>query len=540
MSCKFALVLCAFGTVLAAQPTLEGTVTDALRHSGIAGVQVRLTSPNHEEHETSTDEAGRFSFDNLPVDAYTVILRKEGYIPADGSDEMPGRLPVVRPGTERVSLEMLALSELRGRVLHSDGTPAEGVELLLDRANFTQRTTLSGVDGAFVFPDLRPGSYYVLARPKTASPGKDSAREAATYYPEALDLSQAQEVIIGSSGTVSGIDIHLRNNTLYQLNGVVVNNSGERVKATVELRRKVSSGSAAWLLLSRGTFAAGGGETISIYAPPDSTEPYASTAGDDGRFSFFVPAGEWVIHARAEISDNRQMVGDLTVVVPAEQQESLQIPLEDTFDLRGIAEAEGERNGQWFVPGPILRPVEAELPLVSAFGGTALNLSAGADLGGERQKPILFTNVRAGSYTVQPSAAALMTGLYLVGFSVGGQNAMGRTFYLSATATDLRAVFRRAKGGLQGRTEKGEPATVLIIPESDSPTGIICIDSPKERPFSVPPLAPGNYIVVAVDKMDPLRFADRSVRAALLTLGTRIKIDDTILNLTIPVHRWPE
>ena len=133
-----------------------------------------------------------------------------------------------------------------------------------------------------------------------------------------------------------------------------------------------------------------------------------------------------------------------------------------------------------------------------------------------------------------------MTGLYLVGLSVGGQNVMDGTFYVSATTTDLRAVFRRAKGGLQGRTERGEPATVLIIPESDSPSGIICIDASKERPFSVSQLAPGKYTVVAVDKMNPLQFALPSLRAALMTLGTRVKIEDAILSLTIPVHRWPD
>ena len=76
-----------------------------------------------------------------------------------------------------------------------------------------------------------------------------------------------------------------------------------------------------------------------------------------------------------------------------------------------------------------------------------------------------------------------MTGLYLVGLSAGGQNVMDKTFYVSATTTDLRAVFRRAKGGLRGRTEKGEPATVVIIPESDSANFVICIDSSKENIF---------------------------------------------------------
>lgn len=55
MSWKFALVLSVFGPALAAQPALEGTVTDPIRHTGIAGVSVRLTSPNHPEHETTPD-----------------------------------------------------------------------------------------------------------------------------------------------------------------------------------------------------------------------------------------------------------------------------------------------------------------------------------------------------------------------------------------------------------------------------------------------------------------------------------------------------
>lgn len=296
MTCKFALVLSVFSPLLAAQATLQGTVTDPVRHSGIADVSVRLTSPNHEDHETTTDEGGKFSFNNLPVETYMVFLRKEGYIPADGSDEIPGRLRVVRPGTERLSLKMLTLSELRGRVLHSDGTPATGVELVLEHANFTQQKTKSAEDGAFVF-DVRPGSYYLLARPSAASRGKDSVTETATYYPNGGDVSQAQEVVIGAGSAVSGIDIHLRSSPLYRLGGVVVNGVGERVKATVELRRKTPS-RPSLLLISKGTYA-GGGEAISVYSSPDSTigEPYSSAVSEDGRFSFFVPEGEWVIHA---------------------------------------------------------------------------------------------------------------------------------------------------------------------------------------------------------------------------------------------------
>jgi hypothetical protein len=537
MICKFALVLSAFGPLLAAQPTLGGTVTDSMRHSGIAGVSVRLTSPNHGDHETTTDEGGRFSFSNLPADAYTVFLSKEGYISADGSDVIPGRLPVVRPGTERLSLEMMALSELRGRVFHSDGTPAPGVELLLERPNFTQQRAKSGEDGAFVF-DVRPGSYYLLARPKTASPGKDSVTETATYYPNGSDVSQAQEVVVGAARAVSGIDIHLRSNSLYRLSGVVVNDAGERVRATVELRRISPSRPS---LISTGTYA-GGGETISIYSSPDPTigESYSSAVSEDGRFSFSVPEGEWVIHAdggQGGISAYSKLVGDVVVVVPSENLESLKIPLEGTFDLKGTAEIEGDPDGRWFAPAPVLlRPAEVGWP--SASG--AFVKGTQSDLGGEPQKSIWFAQVRAGLYTVLPASGGLMRGLYLVGLFVGGQNVMDGTFYVSATTTDLRAVFRRAKGGLQGRTEKGEPASVLVIPESDSPNVVICIDSPKEQSFSVRSLPPGNYTVVAVDKMDPLQFALPSLRAALVILGTRVKIDDTVLSLTIPVHRWPD
>ena len=217
-------------------------------------------------------------------------------------------------------------------------------------------------------------------------------------------------------------------------------------------------------------------------------------------------------------------------------RESLKIPLEGTFDLKGIAEIGGDHDGHWLAPAPVLlRPAEVGWPSAS---GAIVNLGTRPDSGREQQRDIWFTQVRAGSYTVLPSVGAFMTGLYLVGFSLGGQNVTNGTFYVSATTTDLRAVFRRAKGGLQGRTEKGEPATVLIIPESDSPSVFICIDSQKEQPFSVPLLPPGNYTVVAVDKIDPLQFAETSVRAALVTQGTRVKLDDTILNLTISVHRW--
>src|SRR5207253_8630176 len=120
--------------------------------------------------------------------------------------------------------------------------------------------------GAFVF-DVRPGLYYLLARPKTASPGKDSVTETATYYPNGGDVSQAQEVVVGAGRAVAGIDIHLRSNPLYRLSGVVVNDAGEGVEATVELRTKSPSRPSV-LLISKGTY--GGGGNIFVYSSPNS------------------------------------------------------------------------------------------------------------------------------------------------------------------------------------------------------------------------------------------------------------------------------
>lgn len=534
-------MLGAFGPVLTAQPTLEGTVMDAMRHSGIAGVSVRLVSSNNDSQETTTDEAGRFSFSSLPASSYTVVLGKEGYVPADSSDEFGGRLPVIRPSaTERVNFEMLQLSQLRGRVLHADGTPAAGVQLLLEQARFGQQMAVSGADGAYVF-DVRPGSYYVLASPKAASPGKSRTTEAATYFPEASDFSQAQAIIVGAGSAVSGLDVHLRSISLYRLSGVVVNDSGARVKATVEVRKTIPSGSAVWPLTSRGG-TPGAGQTILIYSPPDSTgtgDPYATATSDDGHFTFAVPEGEWSIHASAEIPGDRQLAADVAVVVPSEDQESLQIPLERTFDLKVEVEVEGGTESRWMVPPLVLRPADAGRPPVAGYDDSILNLIHADE--GRPQKSMRFDHVQAGSYRVVQSAEAVLTGLYLAGFSVGEQNVMDRAFSVSANRTDLRAVFRRARGGLRGRTDEGKPATVLVIPESDSATdAILCVDSSKASPFSIPVLAPGNYTVVAVDKMDALRLSDASVRAALVTLGTRVTIDDTMLTLQMAVHAWPE
>jgi hypothetical protein len=132
-------------------------------------------------------------------------------------------------------------------------------------------------------------------------------------------------------------------------------------------------------------------------------------------------------------------------------------------------------------------------------------------------------------------------GLYLASFTVGGREAVGQSFSLAGGVVEGRAIFRKAAGSLHGVIETGGPATVLVIPNgSRTDLAIAALDVKDEKPFTVTGLAPGDYSVIALDRVVPSRFADPPFMSGLTRTATGVRIEDSPVSVTLRVNTWPD
>ena len=83
--------------------------------------------------------------------------------------------------------------------------------------------------GEFVFTNLAPGSYTLVARPAAKIRLQDGVRVAAiaTYYPSATDPALAVRIPVRTGQEVSGLEIKLVSVPVRRVTGVVLNEAGK-------------------------------------------------------------------------------------------------------------------------------------------------------------------------------------------------------------------------------------------------------------------------------------------------------------------------
>jgi hypothetical protein len=174
------------------------------------------------------DRNGAYTIDRLPPGAYVVQAQAPGFVTAAYGEHGQGGAAEeidLKPGEklQNIDLKLLPDGVLSGTVFDSTLRPIKGMRVdALHRAFygggsaalFENATTKTDQLGRFRLAGLDPGSYYLQAAghygtfvTPSAKPGE--ATYAATYYPSAVSISEAERVAVSAAEERSGIDIVL-------------------------------------------------------------------------------------------------------------------------------------------------------------------------------------------------------------------------------------------------------------------------------------------------------------------------------------------
>jgi hypothetical protein len=263
---------------------LSGTVVNSASGEPIPHALVQVYSK-----AALTDSNGQFEFSGLPPMQATIVVRKPGFFNEQEVSRMPRlngpELVKVGPDTPPVTLKLVPEGVVFGQV-EGGGEPVENIPIKVfwsnineGHRNWQRRDTVTDEDGSFRVGNLLPGTYYVAVGPSLdpnamAMAGSDAeVGYPATYYPGVTEISEASPITL-TPGQQAQVSFSLKKMRAFKLSGLV---TGIGPDTGVNLEFKDHSGD-------------------NFYFPMQFNS-------HTGKFSIRVPAGSYVIHARAQNSD---------------------------------------------------------------------------------------------------------------------------------------------------------------------------------------------------------------------------------------------
>jgi hypothetical protein len=397
-----------------------------------------------------------------------------------------------------------------------DGKPAARAKV--DVGGGQVKTTSE--DGSFVFENLPPGSYTLVARPQaSASRVQDGVRTEIlpTYFPSVLDSAAAEEIRLQPSLDQGGYDIRLQAAPVYRVRGVVLDPAGKpSAKAVVGIVSQAAGGSArGFVSVPYGPFAVTDGP---LRTHDSLIEP--AVTGSDGGFEFpSVPAGDWILRAESDTvhDEARQrdvmLYGGEEIRLGRDDIDDAQIHVLPSFDL-GVRFELSDGS-----PAPENQAFQiAFLPENGALPDVISRRA-------EPSKPPRVENLQPGRYRLQ-ARMLFDTPYYASGILVGDGDATGQTAELSPASPPIRVILKPAPT-LRGVVKEGEGSAVIVWPQSTAPG-----DFGKAMPsgaggnFEIRGLAPGDYYAVAVDRFDPREMTTATYLRGMISRAASVRLEE--------------
>ena len=229
---------------------------------------------------TSSDTEGKFAFNALPVDRYTIGASKPPYLAMLAGAKRPGRTgtPIVVANGQKIAdiaIRMQMGAAISGVVTDERGQPGVGTNVAVMQWRMQNgERTLTQVAGPFITDDqgryrafgLPPGAYVVTGMrfglpantralsvqevdaaisgaavpPAGATPPSSPLRFAPVYFPGTTRASDAAPIAVGPGEERNNADFRLETVTTSRVEGSVVTSDGQPAGAPIVIMASAS------------------------------------------------------------------------------------------------------------------------------------------------------------------------------------------------------------------------------------------------------------------------------------------------------------
>ncbi len=422
---------------------------------------------------------------------------------------------------------LLPQAVVTGRVLDDEGEPVQGVGVVLVYLRYyhgSQRPmpadqAQTNDRGEYRITNVQPGKYFIQAKLGSGEPLPPMAAGAApgtafvsTYYPSAVEFTQASRIEVLAGQELSGQDITLRKDKVVAVSGKVLNADGSPAKRTF-VNFAVDEGfmSYSWM----------GG-------PVD----------EKGNFSVRnVRPGQYVLIANGMDGESRQ-TAQTTINVGDADVTKVTLQMAPGLEAKGSIVLEGaDKKGFDFSSFSVgIHPVDS-----APFGGA----------GGQAKADGTFTfaQIMPGQYLVNVYMGS--TEGYVKSITVGGEEVYGKELDASAiSAGAIRVVVRLDPANVKGTVEIPEDRRASL----HSPVAILLPADPGMRKvgqlrmaqidqtggFEMKGFRPGDYLAFAFEEYDFSSTDESEVFPAIESKGTKVSLSaGESQTLSLKLLPWP-
>jgi hypothetical protein len=476
---------------------------------------VKMMAPDPAQRAL-TDQGGRFSFnvsgnDNPPQ----LEVKKVGYRSETHLDTDSRYVPLDR--ASNVTVKLVPLSAIQGRVLDEDGQPVEGATVetiqiyIKDGMRQLWEDAYMSTDdrGEYRLWDLSPGPVYlrVVDRYGTSTalnaPSASHQVFSPVYYPAASTRSEAQALRIHPGETVRA-DFVVERRKGYQIRGTLGNIAGIASAGTLQMR---------------------------LLAGEDALGARAFVNPGTGDFQILdVVPGSYTLQAFGS-GVASPAFGQTPVMVEDRDVSGIVIPMATGVDVKGKIEfpprLKQEPPDADSDPGDDAQP--SQWAIVQVRLNHAERLPPGTDVytqsEDEESGNFVLKNLLPGNYSIDVTASD-----YVVSVQSGLIDVLRDGLTVSAGAPPELKIVLGAGGGTLACTIEGlaakETALVVLVRKHDSTNLIQTQTAQAEARAMFYPLAPGQYTVYAWPATREVEYRSPTALAALAAYGVPVEIQE--------------
>lgn len=514
--------------------------------AGPRGMGVQFGSGQRGGRAIATDAAGKFRFENVTPGNYRVTYQRTGFM-LPRQTGTAARNMMIRVGSgetvPNLRYSLMPQAVLSGRVIDEDGEPIQGVSVRATsgsqrrgRRDFRGMRSNSTDDrGQFRIPEVAPGKVLLSFEPRSfmgeslpleQPGGGPPLGYATTYYPGAIDPSQAQPLDVKPGMEISNLDITLRRVPVFKIKGRAIDEDGKPIQRFM---------------------------AMAMPAGRAQATPAGVSAGPqpDGRFEITnVPPGDYIITIRnmmmrggpagpnAQGSPAVASAGSARVSVGSRDIDGLVVQLNPGFTVTGKLTVEGNTTQVNFANFRFsLDPSEGGL-----FGGGTRPVRAADD------GTFAATGLQPGTYSLNIFGAP--QGTYLSSVRINNQDYFGKDFDLTNGPPGLvQIVFRTDGAGVSGSVDTSAAKdatsdwTAVLVPADPALRDGIVPRSAKVNSngsFDMTDLRPGDYLLWVFDSFESAEMDNPDFIRGIESSAVKVKATAAqTANPQVKLTPWP-